>query len=150
MARLYGQKSSRIFLNIDGAIIGDIWIRGIGGNQKHPEKPQVRRLLQSQDIKHIAKKILKALGEKEPEVVLGAAKRRSKRNTDMAIYDLGYLGMLTNKEIGQIFAVGYTAVTESAKHAAFNMTKGRNLQERINQISIDIWRCDSNNSLLAV
>jgi hypothetical protein len=51
---------------------------------------------------------------------------------------LAHPGTFTNKAIGEILGVGYTAVTEAAKRAAFLLVHNKKLKERVNRLLIDI------------
>jgi REP element-mobilizing transposase RayT len=79
------------------------------------EKPQVRSLLKSRDINSCALEILGQIGVDEPERVLKT--RRGFRNPkrDITIYVMSQFGTYTNKEIGKLFGVGYTTITEAVK-----------------------------------
>lgn len=53
--------------------------------EEHHEKPQLRSLLRSRDIRALSIKILEGLGEKDPDLVLKVRKYRC-QNRDVAIY----------------------------------------------------------------
>ena len=55
--------------------------------EQHNEKPQARSLLRSRDIEALAIKILRGLGEKDPESAFNVRKYRC-QNRDVAIYVL--------------------------------------------------------------
>jgi len=103
----------------------------------HHEKPQARSLLRTRDIGTLAIKILKGLGEKDPEPVLKVRKYRC-QNRDIAIYVLYQLGVYLNREIGKVFGVGYTAVPGAVKRGQEYLRSDRQLERVINKIIADI------------
>jgi len=103
----------------------------------HGEKPQARSLLRSRDIRGLVNKILKGLGEKEPESVLKVRKYRC-QNRDVAIYVLYQLGVYLNREIGKEFGVGYTAVPGAVKRGEQYIRSDRQLERLVNNIIADI------------
>ncbi len=104
-------------------------------NESHREKPQIRRMLQAQDIEEVLKKVLKGLGQTEIAPLLAARKKRN-LTRDVTIYALRQAGIFTNQEIGRVFGVGYTAVTEAAKRAVAYLSRDGNdeMRERIRKI----------------
>jgi hypothetical protein len=52
-------------------------------------------------------------------------------------YILAHLGTVTNKEIGELFGVGYTAVTEAVKTAS-SLVHNKKLKEKVNRLLTDI------------
>ena len=105
--------------------------------EKYHEKPQARSLLRSRDLRALAVKILKELGEKDPESVLSVRKYRC-QNRDVAIYVLHGLGVYLNREIGEVFGVGYTAVPGSVKRGLKYLRSGGQLERVVNKIIADI------------
>ena len=104
---------------------------------KHHEKPQARSLLRSRDIRILAIKILKGLGEKDPESVLKVRKYRCP-NRDVAIYVLYQLGVYLNREIGKVFGVGYTAVPGAVKRGQEYLRSDGQLERVVKKIIADI------------
>ena len=104
---------------------------------KHHEKPQARSLLRSRDIRALSIKILKGLGEKDPESVLKVRKYRC-QNRDFAIYVLYQLGVYLNKEIGKVFGVGYTAVPGAVKRGQEYLSSDGQLERLVKKIIADI------------
>jgi hypothetical protein len=105
--------------------------------EDHHEKPQARSLLRSRDIEALAIKILKGLGEKDPESVLKVRKYRC-QNRDVTIYVLYQLGVYLNREIGNLFGVGYTAVPGAVKRGQEYIRSDGQLERMINKIIADI------------
>lgn len=101
------------------------------------EKPQARSLLRCRDIRGLAIKILKRLGEKDPESVLKVRKYRC-QNRDVAIYVLYQLGTYLNKEIGEVFGVGYTAVPGGVKRGQEYIRSDGQLERMVKNIIADI------------
>jgi putative transposase len=101
------------------------------------EKPQARSLLRCRDIRGLAIKILKRLGEKDPESVLKVRKYRC-QNRDVAIYVLYQLGTYLNKEIGEVFGVGYTAVPAGVKRGQEYIRSDGQLERMVKNIIADI------------
>jgi len=99
------------------------------------EKPQGRSLLRGRDIRALSLEILGRLGERDPESALKVRKYRC-RNRDVTIYILYQLGVYRNEEIGEVFGVGYTAVTGAVKRAFAYLNTDRQL-ERIAKRTID-------------
>jgi len=104
---------------------------------KHHEKPQARSLLRSRDIRALSIRILKGLGEKDPESVLKVRKYRC-QNRDFAIYVLYQLGVYLNKEIGKVFGVGYTAVPGAVKRGQEYLRSDGQLERLVKKIIADI------------
>jgi REP element-mobilizing transposase RayT len=105
--------------------------------KEHHEKPQTRSLLRSRDIRALAIKILKGLGEKDPESVLKVRKYRCP-NRDVAIYVLYQLGVYLNREIGKVFGVGYTAVPGAVKRGREHLRSDGQLERVVKKIIADI------------
>ncbi len=111
-------------------------IERVKGEEQH-EKPQARSLLRSRDIRALAIKILKGLGERDPESALKVRKYRY-QNRDVAINILYQLGVYLNKEIGEVFGVGYTAVPGAVKRCQEYLRSDGQLERLINKIIADI------------
>jgi REP element-mobilizing transposase RayT len=105
--------------------------------EDHHEKPQARSLLRGRDIRALAIKILKGLGEKDPESVLKVRKYRC-QNRDVAIYVSYQLGVYLNREIGEVFGVGYTAVPGAVKRGQEYLRSDGQLERVVNKIIADI------------
>jgi hypothetical protein len=105
--------------------------------EEHPEKPQGRSLKRSRDIRAVAIKILKGLGERDPESALTVRKYRN-QNRDVAIYVLYQLGVYLNKEIGEVFGVGYTAVPGAVKRGQQYLSLDIKLAKLVKNIIADI------------
>jgi len=103
----------------------------------HREKPQYRLLLKGRNIRALALRILERLGEKAPDKILGFRKKHS-LNRDLVIYILHRLGVYRNGEIGEVFGVGYTAVSEAAKRGREYLQVDKQLEKSVNKIAIDI------------
>ena len=100
-------------------------------SESHREKPQIRRMLEAREIEEVLKKVLKGLGQTETDPLLVSGKKRN-LTRDMAIYALRQAGIFTNQEIGRVFGVGYTAVTEAAKWGEAHLDD--EMRERIRNI----------------
>lgn len=105
--------------------------------ESHREKPQGRSLLRERDIRDLVLEILEELGEGNPESALKIRKYRC-WNRDIAMYILYRLGVYRNKEIGEVFGVGYTAVAGAVKRALSYLNKDRRLGREVERIFNDI------------
>jgi putative transposase len=105
--------------------------------EHHTEKPQIKNLLKSTPIRTIALDLFGQLGEKDPEPLFHARRRTNRPNRDVAIYALSRLGVFTNKEIGELFDVGYTAVTEAVKRGASYIAADEKIRTITDAIIID-------------
>jgi len=105
--------------------------------EQHHEKPQARSLLRSRDIRALAIRILKGLGEKDPESLFRVRKYRC-QNRDVAIYVLYQLGAYLSREIGEVFGVGYTAVPGAVKRSQIYLRSDGQLERAVNKIIDDI------------
>ena len=105
--------------------------------ERHREKPQYKLLLKGRDIRDLALEILERLGEKVPDKILGYRKRHS-LNRDLAIYVLYQRGVYRNEEIGEVFGIGYTAVSEAVKRGREYLRLDKQLEKTVNKITIDI------------
>jgi hypothetical protein len=101
--------------------------------ESHREKPQIRRMLRALDIEEVLKKVLKKLGQAEFDPLRATGKKKN-QTRDMAIYALKQAGIFTNQEIGRVFGVGYTAVTEAAKRAEACLSRNDEMRERMQKI----------------
>ena len=102
------------------------------------ERPQVRSLLKGRKIRPLIFKILMALDEKDPDSVIRSKRRTRRPSRDIAIYILSYLGVYTNKQIGEAFGVGYTAVTGSVKRGERYMEEDERLKKTVKKLINDI------------
>jgi REP element-mobilizing transposase RayT len=107
------------------------------GRERHREKPQYRLLLKGRNLRVLALEILERLGERTPDKILGSRKRHS-LNRDLAIYILYQRGVYRNEEIGDVFGIGYTAVSEAAKRGREYLRLDKQLEKTVNEILIDI------------
>jgi hypothetical protein len=105
--------------------------------EEHHEKPQARSLKRSRDIRTAAIKILKGLGERDPESALMVRKYRN-QNRDVTIYVLYQLGVYLNKEIGEVFGVGYTAIPGAVKRGQQYLSLDIKLAKLVKNIIADI------------
>ena len=88
------------------------------------EKPQKRLLLRHQSKEEMAREIFKHLGEKDIVGQLAAGKKH-RPVRDMCIYIMSRAGAYTHKEIGEVFSVGYTAVTGIIKRVELYLLKNK-------------------------
>jgi hypothetical protein len=104
-------------------------------NESYREKPQIRRMLQARDIEEVLRKVMKELGQTEMDPLRVVGKKRNLAR-DMAVYALRQAGIFTNQEIGRVFGVGYTAVTEAAKRveAYLSCSENDGIRERVRKI----------------
>lgn len=105
--------------------------------EDYREKPQGRSLLRGRDIRTIAIKILGRLGERDPESLLKVRKYRC-QNRDVAIYILYQFSVYSNEEIGEVFGIGYTAVTGVVKRGLAYLSADRRLERIAQRIIHDI------------
>lgn len=107
-------------------------------NEDIREKPQKRNILKKSNPKDLALNVLKDLGEKYPEVLLTSMRKQKRPNRDIAIYIMAHLGIYTNKEIGEIFGVGYTAITGSVKRGEQYLLQNKKIKNIAEKIINDI------------
>ncbi len=98
--------------------------------EQSSEKPQVRRLLRRRDPKLLALEIMGVLGEDSPAQQLKNCRCRKRPIRDMTIYLMTLQGVYTNAEIGEVFGVGYTAVTGSAKRGKHYLSKDKKIKRK--------------------
>ena len=143
-------KAEEMFLKGYNDILDELWHGLYLGSEKfgeeciervrregHREKPQGRSLLRGRDLRALVLEILWNLGEKDPKSVLKVRKYRC-QNRDVAIYILYQLGIYRNEEIGEVFGVGYTAVTGAVKRALAYLNKNFELEKMTKKIINDI------------
>ena len=94
--------------------------------EKHREKPQFRALLSERDIKQMAIKILERIGDKDPISTL-SIRRRGSFLRDVAVHILYESGVYRNEDIGGVFGVGYTAISQAAKRGRKYLEADRDL-----------------------
>lgn len=105
--------------------------------EEHREKPQLRSLLRGRDLRTFVLEILEKLGEKDLDLILNSRRSRSSKR-DVAINILYQLGVYRNMEIGEVFGVGYTAVSEAVKRAREYLNLDSRLAKKVKKILIDI------------
>ncbi|MEI6127236.1 MAG: transposase [Pseudomonadota bacterium] len=98
------------------------------------EKPQARQLLRGRDLRGRAEEVVKQLGDGDAESVLRTGRRKGRPVRDLAMYALSRMSIYTNKEIGEIFGVGYTAVTEAIKRAEQHLEKNKRIAKQVKRI----------------
>lgn len=143
-------KAQEMFLRGDEDILDALWHGLYLGSEEfgeecigrvrrecHREKPQGRSLLRGRDLRALVLEILGRLGEKDPKSVLEVHKYRC-QNRDVAIYILYQLGVYRNEEIGEVFGVGYTAVTGAVKRALAYLNKDLGLEKMTKKIINDM------------
>ncbi len=79
--------------------------------------------------------MLEGLGEKDPASVLKIGKRL-RPNRDVAIFVLWRQGIYTNREIGETFGIGYTAVTGAARRGEEYLLADERLKRKVEKIVI--------------
>ncbi len=104
--------------------------------EKHREKPQFRALLNGRDIRQVAIRVLKKIGDQNPIVTLNGQRSHSPLR-DVAIHIVYELGVYRNEDIGRIFGVGYTAISEAAKRGRRYLEAHTDLAEIAEKFSID-------------
>jgi len=108
--------------------------RRLAKAERSPEKPQLRLLQRSLDKGQIAEEILEKLGSHAADNHLTARKQK-RRSRDLCIYILSRMGAYTNREIGELFGVGYTAITGTVKRVEKRLLEGnKRLQRLIDKI----------------
>jgi REP element-mobilizing transposase RayT len=95
------------------------------------EKPQIKSLLKSVDIQKCALDIIAQLGVDEPKVIMKARRGIRNRQRDITIYVISQMGAYTNKEIGELFGIGYTTVTEAVKRAERVIKEDKKLKKLV-------------------
>jgi REP element-mobilizing transposase RayT len=101
-----------------------------------PEKPQLRLLQRSLDKRQIAEEILRRLKVDVADGQL-AIKKQLRRSRDLCIYIMSRMGAYTNREIGELFGVGYTAITGTVKRVEVKHLEGNKRLQRLIQKIID-------------
>jgi REP element-mobilizing transposase RayT len=111
--------------------------RRLAKTERSPEKPQMRLLQRSLDKRHIAEEILGKLGADAAENRL-TARKQQRRSRDLCIYIMSRMGAYTNREIGEHFGVGYTAITGTVKRVEEKYLKGNKRLQRLIDKIIDV------------
>lgn len=101
--------------------------------ERSPEKPQLRLLQRSLDKRQIAEEILGRLCADVVEEQL-AIKKQKRQSRDLCIYIMNRMGVYTNREIGEVFGVGYTAITGTVNRAEKHLEGSKRLQRLVNKI----------------
>ena len=110
--------------------------RRLAKAERSPEKPQMRLLQRSVDKKQITEEIFKRLGVDVADGQL-TVKKQERRSRDLCIYIMSKIGAYTNREIGELFGVGYTAITGTVKRAEEKSLKGNKRLQRLTEKIID-------------
>jgi hypothetical protein len=111
--------------------------RRLAKAERSPEKPQLRLLQRSLDKGQIAGEILRRLGADAADNHL-TAKKQKRRLRDLCIYIMSRIGAYTNREIGELFGVGYTAITGTVKRAEKRLEGNKRLQRSTEKILDEI------------
>ncbi|MFH0813965.1 MAG: transposase [Pseudomonadota bacterium] len=111
--------------------------KGKAKQEGHREKPQFRLLLRDRDVRSTMLEILERLGEKDSDSVLKVW-RGKRPMRDVAIYILYQLGVYRNEEIGEVFGIGYTAVSGAVKRGKRYLESDAQLKKTVKGILIDI------------
>ena len=92
-------------------------------------------MLEARDIEEVLAESAEEARANRNSSFSAAGKKRN-LTRDMAIYALRQAGIFTNQEIGRVFGVGYTAVTEATKRAEVYLSRNENdeMRERIRNI----------------
>jgi REP element-mobilizing transposase RayT len=101
--------------------------------EKDREKPQYGALHKERDIRTLARKILEVLGAGDPGSILDSRNTRSPIR-DSAICILYDLGFYRNADIGKLFIIGYTAVTEAAKRGRRHLESDPALRKKAEHV----------------
>jgi putative transposase len=97
------------------------------------EKPQMRLLLRTIDKRKAAEDILRKLGSPGIEEQFSGGKRKRPLR-DICIYIMSKSGIFTHKEIGEVFSVGYTAVTGTIIRAERHLKEDKHLRSLVERI----------------
>ena len=81
-----------------------------------------------------AEEVLKLLGEEDTDSVLRTGRRKVRPVRDLAMYVLCQMSIYINKEIGEVFGFGYTAVIESIKRAELHLEKKKRIAKHVRNI----------------
>ncbi len=106
--------------------------------ESHPEKPQVRMALEEEKIEVVLDKVFTALNVKDPDALLRPVRRAKRPDRNLAIYILCHLGIYPHREIGRVFGVGYTSITEAVKRAEGYMEMDKKARRRVSRVLIGI------------
>jgi putative transposase len=103
-----------------------------------PEKPQLRLLQRTLDKGKMTEEIFRKLESKAADKYL-TAKKQKRRLQDLCIYLMSRMGAYTHREIGELFGVGYTAITGTVKRAEEKyLGTSKRLQRVIEKILSDL------------
>jgi len=94
-------------------------------------------VLKGRGLKTLACQILKRLAEKKTVIVLKSKRRERRPLRHITIYLVNHLGLYTNREIGEVFGVEYTSVTEAVNRGAVYLQGNEKLQKIAHRIIID-------------
>ena len=111
--------------------------RRLAKAERSPEKPQMRLLQRSVDKRQLSEEILGRLGADVADGHL-TAKKQKRRLRDLCIYIMSRIGAYTNREIGELFGVGYTAITGTVKRAEKRLEGNKRLQRSTEKILDEI------------
>ncbi len=106
--------------------------------ERHREKPQVRKALKNQGLPFVVEKVFSRLGVEDRVSLLKPIRRVKRPKRDLAIYIISHLGLFTHQEIGNEFGVGYTSITGALKRARGYIDSNRNIKKKVEGILSDI------------
>ena len=101
------------------------------------EKPQKRMLLRQKSREELACWVLKQLGECDIDGQLAPGKKH-RPGRDMSIYLMSRFGSYTHKEIGEVFGVGYTAVTGIIRRVEGRLSGDKRAKQQAEKILAEL------------
>ena len=96
----------------------------------HTEIPQQRQVLKGKDLKEIFDRVVSVLGCDVQVLKSSRVKGKDKENRDLLIYFLWKMGLYTNKEIGNLLEITYSAVSRRTKEAEIKLAKDKKFKEQ--------------------
>jgi len=102
------------------------------GEKPHDEIPQQKRVVQDIDIQRRLGKAAAALGCDIARLAgPGRIAVLEKSNRDALVYCLWQTGLLSNRQIGDMFTLTYSFVSHIVRHTKANLEKNRDLKRKV-------------------
>jgi len=136
--RIWEDVRHGLFMGTD-EFIENLKTQYLSGRRPHREIPQQRRILRERNVANMVDQWAKILDCRREELVQRRRVReRDKESRDLLIYLLWERGVYTNSEIGQLFALSYSAVSRRVAALRASVEDNRKIREKLTELKSQI------------
>lgn len=101
----------------------------------HAEIPQQRGVLKGKDLKEVFDRAVSVIGCDVEGLKSSRVKGEDQESRDLLIYFLWKTGLYTNKEIGNLFEITYSAVSRRIREAKIKLVQDKKFYQRFQHVS---------------